>query len=446
VSTGFDIALPESWSWSPIKFTVTFLNRGTAPDYVDDGPVRAISQAANQASGLDWERTRFHNCSGDPRKLKGYLIPDDVLINSTGNGTLGRVGYFTAGPDDLPCIADGHVTVVRTDRDVADPRFMFYWLSSTPFQDYINSALIVGATNQIELNRERLAGSPIGLPPIDEQRRIANFLDSETARIDGLISSSKRQRELSEQMFKEILRIRTTTTGDGGRATGIDWIPRVDRSWPLLKVAHQFRTGSGTTPPSSESRFYDGPHPWINSGDLNDGIIQTVRSSVTDGALQEFSALKLHPPGSLVIAMYGQGATKGKVGLIRERATVNQACCVLFPIGNISAEFALFWFRAHKEAIVAMAYGAGQPNLSQELIRQLKIPTPDPSAQGQIVSELTSQEAELRQRTEALENREKLLSERRQALITAAVIGQIDVTTAREVDTSGLSSDGGVSI
>jgi type I restriction enzyme S subunit len=161
VSSGLDLALPDSWSWSPFKFTTTFLNRGTAPDYVDDGPVRAVSQAANQATGLDWQRTRFHDYNGDPKKLKGYLVQGDILINSTGNGTLGRVGYFTSGPDHVPCVADGHVTVARADRRAAEPRYLYYWLSSSPFQDYIYSALVVGATNQVELNRERLAGAPV---------------------------------------------------------------------------------------------------------------------------------------------------------------------------------------------------------------------------------------------------------------------------------------------
>lgn len=184
MTSDLDIALPYTWSWSLLKHATTVLSRGTAPEYVDDGPVRAVGQAANQAIRLDWERTRFHDYRGNAKKLKGYLIPGDVLINSTGTGTLGRVGYFAGGPDSRPCVADGHITVARADPHVLDARYLYYWLSSRLFYDYVYSALVVGATNQIELNREKLATAPILAPPLREQRRIAGLLDAETSRLD----------------------------------------------------------------------------------------------------------------------------------------------------------------------------------------------------------------------------------------------------------------------
>jgi type I restriction enzyme, S subunit len=200
MTSGFDIALPRWWSISRLKRATVLLNRGTAPEYVDEGPVRAVGQAANQAAGLDWTRTRFHNFSGDAKRLKGYLIPGDVLINSTGTGTLGRVGYFENRPDDRPCVADGHVTVARADPQVVDSRYLYYWLTSRAFYGYIYSALIVGATNQIELNREKLADAAIGMPTIGEQRRIAEFLDAETLIVDSLVQQRTRQRELLDEL------------------------------------------------------------------------------------------------------------------------------------------------------------------------------------------------------------------------------------------------------
>ncbi|MDU0294387.1 restriction endonuclease subunit S, partial [Saccharothrix longispora] len=62
-----------NWEYTPLRYVTHLINRGTAPDYTDDGPVRMISQAANQETGLKWHRTRFHSHTGDPRKLKGYL-------------------------------------------------------------------------------------------------------------------------------------------------------------------------------------------------------------------------------------------------------------------------------------------------------------------------------------------------------------------------------------
>src|SRR6478752_3469297 len=120
--------LPANWTATRLKHVTSLLNRGSAPNYVEEGPVRAVSQAANQAGGLNWSRARFHDFSGNPENLKGYLRPHDVLINSTGTGTLGRIGYFEKSPDALPCMADSHVTIARANPDELDARFSYYWL------------------------------------------------------------------------------------------------------------------------------------------------------------------------------------------------------------------------------------------------------------------------------------------------------------------------------
>ncbi|MEU7266282.1 restriction endonuclease subunit S [Streptomyces albidoflavus] len=429
MSTALGAPLPGSWPVAPLKHVTSMLNRGSAPDYVDSGPVRAISQAANQASGLNWSRTRFHNFSGNPKSLKGHLRPNDVLINSTGTGTLGRVGYFTGSPDGIPCMADSHVTVARAKTGELDARFSYYWLSSRPFQDYISSALVVGATSQIELNRDRLGDAPVPLPPLAEQRRIADFLDAETARIDQLTAASHRQFGLINERFTESIRVLTTTAGLGEvTPTGISWMPAMASSWKLMKIGRCFATSSGTTPRSSDANYYDGPHFWVNTGDLRDGAIEQPKKTVTDTALAVYPTLKIYAPESLVVAMYG--ATTGRVGILKVPACVNQACCVLSELGPLSSRYAFFWFRAHREEVLKLASGGGQPNISQDLVRSLRIPAPSRYEQDEIVDQAESLESMSSRQQHLQVRRAELLAERRQSLITAAVTGQFDVSTA----------------
>src|SRR5699024_5573029 len=204
---------------SRLKHVTSFLNRGTAPDYADEGSVRAVSQAANQPGGIDWERTRFHAYNRNPRSLRGYLYPSDIIINSTGTGTLGRVGFFREAPDAVPCMADGHVTIARANEAELNPRFAYYWLASAPFYRYIYAGLSVGATNQIELSRERLGDAPVPTPPLDEQRRIADFLDTETARIDRMVNTRTRQLGALRERYEAFLSERVTPgiLGNGPR-------------------------------------------------------------------------------------------------------------------------------------------------------------------------------------------------------------------------------------
>jgi len=111
---------------------------------------------------------------------------------------------------------------------------------------------------------------------------------------------------------------------------------------------------------------------------------------------------------------------------------VNQACCALTPLGPVDVTYAFYWFIAHRTEIVQLGSGGGQPNISQDLVRSLRIPAPDSVAEqrkiGRDCDALEEENAGYRSR---LARRSALLAERRQALITAAVTGQIDVTTAR---------------
>ncbi len=281
-----------------------------------------------------------------------------------------------------------------------------------------------------------IASLHVTLPPLDEQRRIADFLDAETTRIDELRELSKRQSKIFVDRFTRMMQAATVGPLEKVESTGVPWMPSMASHWRLGKVAQLFRAGSGTTPAAENSNYFGGGLPWINSGDLNNGVIREASRTITPAAIRAYSALKLHPPGSIVIAMYGQGETKGRVGVLSRPSYVNQACCVLTPTGPVSTRFAYFWFRAHRDGIVSLAFGAGQPNLSQEIIKGIRIPYPDLSEQEKICRALTDSEQSMRSQRDALQRRDVLLAERRQALITAAVTGQFDVTTGRGADLS----------
>lgn len=427
------VNLPRSWELIPLKLVTTLLSRGSAPDYVDNGPVHVVNQASNQPSGLDWSRTRFHDYQGNPARLRGHLRSGDVLINSTGTGTLGRVGYFVSSPDGRPCMTDGHVTIARADQGKLNPRFLYYWLSSGMVQGLIVSALTVGATNQIELSRERLSATLIGLPPLEDQRRMAQFLDAGVSRLNDMAAASERQIQLLADQRIERIRLKTTGVCRGGqKKTGVPWLPFTAHDWSVRKLSHVFLTGSGTTPRSSDPSYFGGPYSWINTGDLRDGMIYQVGKSVTDAAFRDYPTLSMHPAGSLIVAMYG--ATTGRVGITAMPACTNQACCVIRSTGVVDVRYAFYWLIAHRSEIVGLASGGGQPNISQDIVRSLRISLPArTSEQHDIIRSCDEVTDSVEERVSQLKHRLVLLSERREALITAAVTGQIDVSTASRV-------------
>lgn len=419
-------ALPETWSTTRVDRVASVNARIgwkalTADEYQLDG-YAFLSTPNIKTQEIDFKNVNFITEERYEESPELKLRKGDVLLAKDGN-TLGIVNIVRFLPRSAT--VNGSIAVIRPFG--IDSTFLKYLLESQFIQATINQ--LKGGMGVPHLFQWDIKRLPAPLPPRQEQRRIADFLDVETARIDALMNTSSRQAELMKEKITETFRYHTTVHGGAVRATDVPWMPAINEDWPLPKVGYHFLTGSGTTPTSSNETYFHGDHPWVNSGDLRDGIIE-ARSQVSDEAIRDFPALKLHPSGTLVVAMYGQGETKGRVGILRESSCVNQACCTLLPLNLISVDFAFYWFRAHRKGIVAQAYGAGQPNLSQQLIRQLKIPAPPMDEQKEISYYLASLEQGMEHKIGRLETRSLLLAERRQALITAAVTGQFDVSTA----------------
>lgn len=158
------------------------------------------------------------------------------------------------------------------------------------------------------------------------------------------------------------------------KPSGVDWLGEIPIEWKVWKVSRLFKKiGSGTTPKSGTPEYYEnGIIPWVNTGDLNDGFISDCSTYITQKAFDDHSTLKIYEAGTLLVAMYG--ATIGKIAITKFEACTNQACCSLVRSKLIDTKFAFYWFLANKENIINLSYGGGQPNISQDIIRSLKIP------------------------------------------------------------------------
>lgn len=202
--------------------------------------------------------------------------------------------------------------------------------------------------------------------------------------------------------------------------SGVEWIGEIPEEWTSLKVSWIFNIiGSGTTPFSSNLDYYDGDIPWVNTGDLNDDYLYKTSKMVTDLALNECSALKFYPINTLLIAMYG--ATIGKLSITKIVATTNQACCALAQPKKASIKFIFYWFLANRDHIISMAYGGGQPNISQNLIKSLRIPLPEKHEQKAIANFLDQKTTEIDGLIADKEKLIELLQEKRQAIISETV-------------------------
>lgn len=154
----------------------------------------------------------------------------------------------------------------------------------------------------------------------------------------------------------------------------------------IVRLGDVCETTSGGTPLKSKSEYYEGGTiPWLKSGEVAQGRVYHTEEKITALGLKESSA-KLFPVDTVLVAMYG--ATAGEVGLLKIAATTNQAVCGILPNERFVPEFLFYALRSLKEDMKLLAGGGAQPNISQQIVRDLEIPLPPLEEQRRIVAEI----------------------------------------------------------
>lgn len=203
--------------------------------------------------------------------------------------------------------------------------------------------------------------------------------------------------------------------------SGNEWIGDIPNDWEIWKLGHAFNNvGSGSTPESGNSIYHDnGTINWLNTGDLNDGVLHAVNKRITPKALEDYSALKLYPANTVVIAMYG--ATIGKTSMVTVETATNQACCVFYNSLIVTNPFLFYYFLSNKEQIINLSKGGGQPNISQDALKNLKIACPPIKEQNIIVGFLEQKTFQIDKLIADKQKLIELLNEERTAVINHAV-------------------------
>ena len=153
---------------------------------------------------------------------------------------------------------------------------------------------------------------------------------------------------------------------------------------PKIKLEDYISTQSGGTPNTKKQEYYEGGDiPWLSSGEINQGYIESTEKFITQKGLENSSA-KWVPKDCVVIAMYG--ATAGKVGYIRIPLTTNQAVCSLLPCSEFNSIFLYYAVSQKSDWMISQCRGAAQPNISQGIIRSMELLLPPMEEQMKFVT------------------------------------------------------------
>ena len=204
------------------------------------------------------------------------------------------------------------------------------------------------------------------------------------------------------------------------KSSKVYWISEVPKSWQQIKISRIFHSiGSGTTPSSGDNTFYvDEGINWLQSGDFKDNCVYSTTKKISEAAINRYG-LKLYPENAIVLAMYG--ASIGKVGFLKIKTTVNQACCVLYDSPIMDIHYAFYSLISEKGNLIRKSKGGTQPNISQELIKGHYLAVPPLAEQKQIVRYLEDKTSKIEAYVSEKEKEILLLQELKQKTIADAV-------------------------
>lgn len=254
-----------------------------------------------------------------------------------------------------------------------------------------------------------------------------NAQDSIQIQSDIVESLSALKGTVMRELFSRGLR------GEAQKDSEIGLVPE---SWDVEAIGSHFLVGSGGTPPRGNARFWQGGQiPWVKTTEVQYNVITETEEHITADGLAN-SAAKMLPAGTLLMAMYGQGVTRGKVAILGIDAACNQACASMNrrADGQIEPRYLFHFLTYRYEDIRSFAHGGQQQNLNLDIVRDLQIAFPrNEEQQTAIVEVLDAIDAKI-----GLHRRKKaVLEELFRSLLHKLMAGEIRVA---ELDLSALAT------
>lgn len=271
-------------------------------------------------------------------------------------------------------ITSAYVTLqIRSDDS---PRYMHYL-----FHTYDLCKVFYGMGDGVRqgMNYEDLKRLRILRPDQETQRRIADYLDRKCSQIDAIIT---RQQEVIEKLKAYKLSVITEAVTKGlnpdvsMKDSGVEWIGEIPEHWQVPKIKYLATIASGGTPDRSHPEYWNGSINWAKTGELQNNELYETEEKITELALENSSA-KVFSVDTILVAMYGQGKTRGMTALLKVPSATNQACAGIAVYSkDITVSYLWLFLMGAYDAIREKANGSGQPNLSGALIADFNVTLP----------------------------------------------------------------------
>jgi type I restriction enzyme S subunit len=280
---------------------------------------------------------------------------------------------------------------------------------------------------------EAFANEWLPFPPIDEQEAIALFIQLVDSKTKRLIRAKRRMIELLNEQKQAIIRQTVKCGINSGvllKHTGISWLGDIPEHWAVWQIGHFAQVGNGSTPSRGKASYWANEgFPWLNSGTVNEGVIKVASQFVTPVALKECH-LPLVPPGSILMAITGQGKTRGTSAILEIEATINQHIAFITPQNKlVSADYLHAQLTAAYPTLrlISSASGSTKGALTCGDIKHFNVAVPPLAEQKDIVNAVRLETSQVDVAVERAHKEIDVLREYRTRLIADVVTGRLDV-------------------
>ena len=344
--------MTSKWYEVPLRELVGYISKGIAPSYAvkeSDTTIRVLNQKCNRNFQISYSESRLHDTAKKRVPAERYVMEHDILINSTGAGTAGRIAQIGSVPQETT--VDGHMIILRANEKVLQ-KYLGYALKAHQWEVL---QLDEGSTGQTELNRERLLDEIMICYPesFSVQEDVVMLLES----IDKKMLTNI---QLNDNLYEMVNAYYTSLFKD------------VEREMTTIGNYAE-RIYSGGTPTTSNAAYWDGAFGWFSSGETRNRFVISTEKTITQAGIDN-SSTKLAAKHDIVMASAGQGFTRGQTSMLLLDTYVNQSVIVIHADRNVLPY--LFWNLANRyEELRAISDSSSiRGSLTTKMIAAFEIP------------------------------------------------------------------------
>ena len=328
----------------------------------------------------------FMPATATQSELKRWALKQGDVLFTKDSETADEIGIPAFVADDLTDVLCGyHLGLARPSQATVNGSFLARILASRESAQEFGR--IANGITRFGLTLDATRNLPILLPPLPEQRHIAAVLDSIDDAIEGTETVIAATGQLRDSLLHQLL-----TRGVPGWHTEWKEVPglgTIPAGWEVVRLGEVAEVRNGTTPSRKEKGYWEnGSFPFIKTGRVNDIFISEPDEFITAKAVKNAGAVVV-PEGSVLIAMIGQGKTRGMTARIGFRAAINQNFAAVYEAKvGFGLDYFFAWASHNYSLIRALSQGSNQGALNCELIQRMPIPLPLKAEQEAIASVL----------------------------------------------------------